>query len=147
MTAGVPTEKSRNLWRQRWRVMKDCGVPTDMARKSRCSLDSFRKALASVGRSADEWPHLNVHLGPGRWSSHVSRTERGEWSRWAYRALKSAGMGSAHAINWCRSEVAFHYALHCLTTGKTIPLMPSEAQDKHTIIATKVQEGRQSWEE
>lgn len=53
----------------------------------------------------------------------------------------------AKAKHWCRSEVSYHYAMHCISFGLPIPTMPSQAKDKYSIVASKIQKGAQSWEE
>jgi hypothetical protein len=139
MKPGTPTENTRDLQRQRYRVMRLVGVPAHTARVARSTLGKFQDAMRSVGEDPADWPHLNVHLGPGRWSAHVPKTERATWSRYAYRKLKQAGLGAAHAIHWCRSEVAFHYALRAIARGESLPLMPREVKNKYAALRNQCQ--------
>ncbi len=143
----MPSARTRQIWKDRWSVMRECGVPTFTARNARTNLAKFRAALEAVGRNAEEWPHLNHHLASSRWTSHVPKTERAEWQAWAYRALKAAGLVAHRAELWSRSEVSFHYALHCISTAQTLPARPSDAPDKFVTLAKQNEEGRRSWEE
>lgn len=139
MTPGTPSEKTREMQRQRWRAMRLAGVPAKVARVARATLGKFQEAMRSVGKDPANWPHLNVHVGPGRWSTHVPKSKHAAVSRYAYRKLKEAGMDAAHAIHWCRSEVSFHYAMRAISRGEPLPLMPSEVKNKFAVLRESCQ--------
>jgi hypothetical protein len=144
MSAGTPSEKTREMQRKRWRAMRLAGVPAKVARAARGTLGKFQEAMRSVGKDPENWPHLNVHVGPGRWSTYVPKSKHAEFSRYAYRRLKGAGMGAAHAIHWCRSEVSFHYAMRAISRGESLPLMPSEVKNKQAVLRERCQDANQA---
>lgn len=115
-------EQRRRILRERWRVLRDLGIHSDVARDARTSAVKFIDAVKSVGCDPQRWPHLLNSWRGARKSYSNARTAVEQRRRRA--KLKLLGLDWVRCDGWSRSQKAMRYALIAIAEGRDIPERP-----------------------
>jgi hypothetical protein len=110
----VSSDPRAELRRQRYRIMRQMSVPTDVARFACKSPGRFVQSLHVIGKDERDYPAelSTIHLGghPRTGSKDERDRRRKEW----YRSLRDLGASAAFATQYCKGRAAFMRGKHAL---------------------------------